>query len=285
MAARILDLKKKRRFGRREIIVIVISVILTTIGIKAADNLGNQKAGLQKKSAGEKCPSDMVYVPSDRGGFCMDMYENSSGPECDNPNPNNQEETKANIDRSNCRPVSLSGKSPWRNISQNQAAIACAKAGKRLPTNKEWQQAALGTPDKSTDWTGDDCLVANNWGQTPGLTGTGKDCISAAGAYDMIGNIWEWVDGTINNGLYEGNKLPDEGYVKNVDAEGMPGETSAEATDENYNKDYFWIKNNGVRGIARGGYYGNREQAGQFSAYLVSPPSFVGEGVGFRCVK
>jgi len=285
MTARILNLKKKKRIGKKEIIVVAAAIILTTISIKAADNLNNQRAAGQNGLNIIKCPGEMVYVLNDKGGFCIDKYENSAGTDCAKSNPANQSETKMNIDNIDCRPVSLTAKNPWRNISQNQAAVACAKAGKRLPSNKEWQQAALGTPDRASDWTNDDCLVANNWGQTPGLTGTGKNCVSAAGAYDMIGNVWEWVDGTINNGIYEGNKLPEEGYVQNVDSNGMPGETNIDGSDQNYNNDYFWIKKVGVKGIARGGYYNNKEQAGQFSAYLVSPPSFVGEGVGFRCVK
>jgi formylglycine-generating enzyme required for sulfatase activity len=284
MTAQVLNLKKKKKFGWKQALVIVVSIILTTVGIKAADTLNNKKADGQNNRTDGKCPGDMAYVLNDRGGFCIDKYESSAGEGCIHTDPANQSETKANIDKTDCRPISAPGKNPWRNISQNQAAIACAKAGKRLPNNKEWQQAALGTPDSAGDWTGDDCQTANNWGRQPGPAGTGKYCVSAAGAYDMIGNVWEWVDGTINDGVYEGSKLPDEGYIKNVDSNGMPGETSA-AGDENYNKDYFWIKNSGVRGIARGGYYNNREQAGQYSAYLVSPPSFVGEGVGFRCVK
>jgi formylglycine-generating enzyme required for sulfatase activity len=63
-----------------------------------------------------------------------------------------------------------------------------------LPTDKEWLQVALGTPDKETGWDSDDCQVENNWDIQPGLAGTGKNCVSAAGAYDMIGNVWEWTN-------------------------------------------------------------------------------------------
>ncbi|MBD3208569.1 MAG: SUMF1/EgtB/PvdO family nonheme iron enzyme, partial [Candidatus Nealsonbacteria bacterium] len=153
------------------------------------------------------------------------------------------------------------------------------------PTPKEWHQAALGTPDKESDWSGKDCHVAGNWPSQPGLTGSGEDCVSSAGAYDMVGNVWEWVDGTIFDGQYEGHALPEQGFVQGVDDQGLSYQTDIEESAPNYNQDYFWIKQQGTRGIARGGYWGNGSDAGVYSAYLVVPPSFSGTGVGFRCVK
>jgi formylglycine-generating enzyme required for sulfatase activity len=52
-----------------------------------------------------------------------------------------------------------------------------------LPSNAEWQAAALGTPD------GAPCIV-NAFAKGP--TGT-AGCVSDVGAFDMVGNIAEWV--------------------------------------------------------------------------------------------
>jgi len=279
-----LNLRRKRLVGKREIIVTVAAIILATAGIKASDKILNRNGG--EVTNGEKgCPPDMVQVLSENGGFCIDKYENSAGDNCQAKNPQSQGESLANLDESDCRPASVSGALPWRNISQNQAAVACAKAGKRLPTNKEWLAAALGTPDKASGWGPDDCNVNNNWGNQPGETGSGKNCISSAGAYDMIGNAWEWVEGTVADGAYQGRAFPKEGYIKGVDENALPSATGQDKGDPNYNNDYMWMINTGTRAFARGGYWGNGSDAGIYSVYLDSEPSFAGIGIGFRCVK
>jgi formylglycine-generating enzyme required for sulfatase activity len=182
-------------------------------------------------------------------------------------------------------PVSVKEKKPWTYVSQDQAKEACAKAGKRLPSPEEWASASLGTPDKDSGWSSEDCQVASNWESQPGKTGSALNCISSSGAYDMIGNVWEWIDAVAEDGQLDGKNLPDEGYVISSDGKGLVSDTRQGNPDPNYHGDYFWIKKQGVRAIAKGGYWDNNSEAGQYSVYLVSPPSFAGVGVGFRCVK
>jgi hypothetical protein len=80
--------------------------------------------------------------------------------------------------------VSIPGVTPSTLMTWFQAAAAARNAGKRLPSNAEWQVAALGTPD------GAPCIV--NGGGPPRPTGT-AGCVSDVGAFDMVGNVWEWV--------------------------------------------------------------------------------------------
>jgi formylglycine-generating enzyme required for sulfatase activity len=276
-----LPLKKKGNGVWRVLIIMFSAIALTTVGIKASDKLWNDDKGGENSL----CPTGMVFVSSPTGGFCIDKYEVSAGIGCEYLSPTNQNETFKNIENPDCKPISDIGRLPWSNVSQNQAALICAKAGKRLPTNEEWVRAALGTPDKSSNWEGDDCQVSNNWKEQPGTTGSGHKCISGSGAYDMIGNVWEWVDGSVEEGLINGNPLPGEGYVKGYDNSGLPTDTDPDMGDENYYYDYFWLKKTGTRGMARGGYWGNGAEAGQYSMYVVTEPSYAGVGVGFRCVK
>lgn len=88
--------------------------------------------------------------------------------------------------------ISIPGVTPSRDLTWFQAAAAARNAGKRLPSNAEWQAAALGTPDTpgaddgaTTCSTGLPSVVAS--------TGSRSGCVSYVGAFDMVGNLYEWV--------------------------------------------------------------------------------------------
>jgi formylglycine-generating enzyme required for sulfatase activity len=270
-------------------IIIVASIFFVTIAVDAADHRGSfNQSIIGRLVAGEKtgpCPEGMVLVSSDSGGFCVDQYEDSPSSKCSYLDPNNEKESSLNINNPECQAVSVAGAIPWRNLTQIQAVNLCAKAGKRLATAEEWFAASLGTPDKSRGWTADDCQVSNNWPAQPGASGSGKNCIAYSGAYDMVGNVWEWVKGEISEGSYKDIKMPNDGFIKAVNTDGLPLETDPDNPAESYNGDYLWIKNKGVRGLARGGYWANGGEAGQYSFYAVTETTFSGTGVGFRCVK
>jgi sulfatase-modifying factor enzyme 1 len=87
--------------------------------------------------------------------------------------------------------VSLPSEIPSANITWFQAQEACANAGKRLPTSAEWQVGANGTPDPGPDNGTTDCNTASD-GEAS-LTGARPRCVSARGAFDMVGNLAEWV--------------------------------------------------------------------------------------------
>lgn len=279
----VINLRRRRLVGRRELIVMALAVILTSAGIKASDRFFNEA-----DDGGDSgpCGVDMVFVTAPGGGFCIDRYEASAAAICAYADPGTQAQTRENLEQSGCAPVSQPGMAPWRNLSRDQAALACAKAGKRLPTNAEWLAAALGTPDPDSGWGGRDCQVSSNWPAQPGNTGSGADCVSAAGAYDMVGNVWEWVQGAVSDGAYEGESLPPQGFIDALSANGsLPLRTNADTPNPNYRNDYLWLKTSGERGIVRGGYWDNGGQAGAYAVYAVTPPDQTGVGIGFRCVK
>jgi formylglycine-generating enzyme required for sulfatase activity len=86
--------------------------------------------------------------------------------------------------------VSLPSEIPSAFITWFQAQEACANAGKRLPTSAEWQVGANGTPDPGPDNGTTDCNTASDG---LSLTGARSSCVSARGAFDMVGNLVEWV--------------------------------------------------------------------------------------------
>jgi len=86
--------------------------------------------------------------------------------------------------------VSLPGVMPSANLTWFQAQAACTNAGKRLPSNAEWQAAVAGTPDPGPDDHTKDC---NTRSSTAVPAGSRSACVSSAGAFDMVGNVAEYV--------------------------------------------------------------------------------------------
>jgi formylglycine-generating enzyme required for sulfatase activity len=86
--------------------------------------------------------------------------------------------------------VSLPSVAPAAFVTWFQAQEACANSGKRLPTSAEWQAGANGTPDPGPDNGTTDCNTAS--GAAP-LTGDRGSCVSARGAFDMVGSVAEWM--------------------------------------------------------------------------------------------
>ncbi len=274
----------------RWIVVTVCTVVLTTLGLNAydyRDTPSNSMIGAAFGAlAGEssRCPENMVFVGTSGGGFCIDAYEASAGESCPTSNPASKTQSSDNLAISACKPESEAKKTPWRNISRDQAELACARAEKRLPTAPEWYKAAIGTPDGDAV-PGEGCNIGLRGAGSLSATGIRAECKSPAGAYDMIGNAWEWTQETVSGGVFNGAQLPAEGYITGIDSNGTPISTDHDVPDASFFNDYFWFDPTDVRGVLRGGYWNSQTDAGQYAINITVPPSFTGEAAGFRCVK
>lgn len=182
--------------------------------------------GLWEVTGTDGCPVGMLRVDA----FCIDRFEATLETLDGKPwspyfNPGD----------AGVRALSVEGAVPQGYVSGDQAAAACANAGKRLCTDEEWLRACQG-PGQTTYPYGDEKMAgmcndaravhpaveyfgtAEDWiwselgnaciSQLPGSvdrTGENPGCITAEGAYDMMGNVHEWTadpDGTFRGGFY-----------------------------------------------------------------------------------
>ncbi len=158
--------------------------------------------------------------------------------------------------------VSLPGVTPSAYITWFQAQQACTNAGKRLPSNAEWQAAVAETPDPGPDNGSTDCNSATG---SVSLTGSRESCVSSDGTFDMVGNLYEWVADWVPLSTV----CPGWGGFSN-DSMCLAG------ADTTY----------GPGALLRGGCFdlGSGADAGPL-AVGSGKPSIADSGIGFRCAR
>ena len=150
--------------------------------------------------AADERPIHTVYVDA----FYMDIHEvtNAEYKKFIDANPQWQKDRIARRlhDGTYLRPWSGNDYPPGRgdypvNYVSWYAAMAYAKwAGKRLPTEAEWEKAARGgLVGKGYPW-GDtvEATDANHARYINDIAAVGQYAPNGYGLYDMVGNVWEW---------------------------------------------------------------------------------------------
>lgn len=269
-------MKAKHSTWRRVAFVSLGAVVLSTLGIQAADytnGITTRLLGSAHTSGVQACGEGEVMWRSGDTVMCVDAFEASPAPDCGASVIGSAIDTQSNI-ALGCGVVSAEGQVPWRYVTYTEARQLCARTGKRLLSAHEWYELAVGQSDTAT-------CVTNAMDGAPAPTGS-QECRTPSGVADLVGNLWEWVADTTNDGVYEGRPLPESGYVDLVDASGVVVRTTT-LPNPVFGNDYAWTEREGIHGMLRGGFYQGGDDAGIFAQNLSVALDFNAAGVGFRC--
>lgn len=232
--------------------MIVVPAGLFPMGVPDGDRDGGR----------DEYPRHQVFVDT----FAIDKYEVTNGlyvafvKSTGHRVPQNPKNPTRNLWQGDSITDSLVDR-PVINVDWFDAEAYCAWAGKRLPTEAEWEKAAKGTSDRRFPWGNVEPTAKHlNYNQrwigekTLMPVGSYEAGKSPFGVYDMAGNVWEWVNDWYDAQYYE--KSPEKN----------PQGPAA-----------------GLKKVIRGAGWQNETPTVRIFTRVESDPMMRNESTGFRC--
>gem|GEM_PF-1387431 len=158
--------------------------LLPVLGMELIPAGGFLMGSPETEGGADEYPRHEVYL----NAFCMDKYEVTAA---------KYGEFAAAAGRKMPPQETWSTEEhPVVNVDWNDASAYCAWAGKRLPSEAEWEKAARGGAVTRYSY-GDDEKKLDEFAWHPGNSGgqahpAGGKKPNQYGLYDMAGNVWEW---------------------------------------------------------------------------------------------
>jgi len=107
-----------------------------------------------------------------------------------------------------------SPREPIRGVNWFEADAYCAWAGKRLPTEFEWERAARGSDGRLFTWGNEFQKKKANFGKTVVAVEHASQDISPQGVVGMNGNVSEWTSSWYLP--YPGSKMVDDNFGRKL---------------------------------------------------------------------